>query len=112
MTKKVFFYTQKETVSVQNEDGSSTEQEVVKAGYTLNVERVLMTYPDQQGLAVVLDHNVDKLNPVEYEYKIDPQTKQRVPVKVKKFEITSEPVVIYITEEEEQKALLTVLSEL
>ena len=74
---------------------------VTKTGFSFDLERVIMTYPEKNGLAVVLSHNSDKLNPVEYEYKIDPTTKQRVPVNVKKFEITSEPIVINLVNPED-----------
>jgi hypothetical protein len=93
---KLFYYTQKEKV----EDGEEMEL-VVKTGYSFNLEKVMMTYPDEKGISVVLNQNVDKLNPVEYEYKIDPQTKQKVPVKIKKFEVTSEPMVVNLTEPSE-----------
>ena len=93
---KLFFYTEKQKI----EDGDEMEI-VTKTGFSFDLERVIMTYPEKNGLAVVLSHNSDKLNPVEYEYKIDPTTKQRVPVKVKKFEITSEPIVINLVNQED-----------
>lgn len=93
---KLFFYTEKQKI----EDGDEMEI-VTKTGFSFDLERVIMTYPEKNGLAVVLSHNSDKLNPVEYEYKIDPTTKQRVPVKVKKFEITSEPIVINLVNPED-----------
>jgi hypothetical protein len=71
---------------------------VTKTGFSFDLDRVIMTYPEKNGLAVVLAHNSDKLNPVEYEYKIDPATKQKVPVKIKKFEITSEPIVVNLVD--------------
>jgi hypothetical protein len=70
-------------------------------GYSFDIDAVLLTYPNKNGLSVVLNGNADKLNPIDYQYKIDPTTKQRVPVKVSKFEITSEPIVITITSPEE-----------
>jgi hypothetical protein len=93
---KLFFYTEKQKI----EDGDEMEI-VTKTGFSFDLEKVIMTYPEKNGLAVVLSHNSDKLNPVEYEYKIDPSTKQRVPVKVKKFEITSEPIVINLVNPED-----------
>ena len=93
---KLFYYTQKDKV----EDGEEMEL-VTKTGYSFDLDKVIMTYPDEKGLSVVLNQNVDKLNPVEYEYKIDPQTKQKVPVKIKKFEVTSEPMVVNLTEPSE-----------
>lgn len=96
---KLFYYTQKENVA-PTEDGQPVEP-IKKTGYSFDLDSVVLTYPDSNGLSVVLNRNADKLNPVEYEYKIDPQTKQRVPVKVKRFEITSEPIVINLTEPEE-----------
>jgi hypothetical protein len=92
----LFYYT--ETRKEQHEDEMEL---IVEKGYSFDLDKVIMTYPTKEGLAVVLSHNSDKINPVEYEYKIDPATKQRVPVKVKKFEITSEPIVINITNQEE-----------
>ena len=93
---KLFYYTQKDKV----EDGEEMEL-VTKTGYSFDLDKVIMTYPDEKGLSVVLNQNVDKLNRVEYEYKIDPQTKQKVPVKIKKFEVTSEPMVVNLTEPSE-----------
>ena len=93
---KLFYYTQKE----KSENEEETDL-VTKTGYSFNLEKVMMTYPDEKGLSIVLNQNVDKLNPVEYEYKIDPQTKQKVPVKIKKFEVTSEPMVVNLTEPSE-----------
>lgn len=90
---RLFYYTQKEKL----EEGEEMEL-VTKTGYSFDLDKVIMTYPDEKGLSVVLNQNVDKLNPVEYEYKIDPQTKQKVPVKIKKFEVTSEPMVVNLTE--------------
>jgi hypothetical protein len=60
-----------------------------------------MTYPTENGLAIVLEGAADKLNPVDYQYKIDPATKQKVPVKITKFEITSEPIVVELKVKEE-----------
>lgn len=93
---RLFYYTEKE----KKEDGEEMEL-LVKTGFSFDLDSVIMTYPQDKGLAVVLNRNADKINPVEYEYKIDPQTKQRVPVKVKKFEITSEPIVINLTQADE-----------
>lgn len=93
---RLFYYTERE----KKEDGDEMEL-IVKTGFSFDLDKVILTYPDDKGLAVVLNQNADKINPVEYEYKIDPQTKQRVPVKVKKFEVTSEPIVINLTVPEE-----------
>lgn len=90
---RLFYYTEKQKI----EDGDEMEL-VTKTGFSFDLDKVLMTYPDKGGIAVVLAHNSDKLNPVEYEYKIDPATKQRVPVKIKKFEITSEPIVVNLVD--------------
>jgi hypothetical protein len=90
---RLFYYTEKQKI----EDGDEMEL-VTKTGFSFDLDRVIMTYPEKNGLAVVLAHNSDKLNPVEYEYKIDPATKQKVPVKIKKFEITSEPIVVNLVD--------------
>jgi hypothetical protein len=37
------------------------------------------------------------MNPTDYQYKINPVTKQKEPVKISKFEITSEPILIELT---------------
>ena len=90
---KLFFYTEKETVEIDGE-----QKEISKPGYSFDLEKVVMTYPTQDGLSVALSHNADKINPVEYKYKVDPKTKERVPVKISKFEITSEPITIELTD--------------
>lgn len=92
----LFYYTEK--IKKEHEDEMEL---IIEKGYSFDLDKVIMTYPTKEGLAIVLSHNSDKLNPVEYEYKIDPATKQRVPVKVKKFEITSEPIVVNLTDKEE-----------
>lgn len=92
----LFFYTQKETVE---ENGES--KEVIKPGYSFDLDRVIMTYPVEEGLAILLSQNTDKLNPVDYQYKKDPKTGQKYPIKITKFEITSEPVTIQLTELDE-----------
>ena len=89
---KLFYYTS------TPEEG---QESVGEKGYSFDIDSVLLTYPSKEGLAVVLKGNADKLNPVDYQYKVDPKTKQRVPVKVSKFEITSEPIVVTITKQEE-----------
>ena len=96
---RLFYYTEKKKV----EDGEEMEF-VPETGYSFDLDSVVMTYPVKDGLAVILNRNVDKLNPVEYEYKIDPATKQKVPVKIKKFEVTSEPITIELKEVAEIKA--------
>ena len=84
----LFYYTEREKI----ESGEEMEL-VIKKGYSFDTTKVLMTYPTENGLAIVLEGAADKLNPVDYQYKIDPATKQKVPVKITKFEITSEPIV-------------------
>jgi hypothetical protein len=74
---------------------------VIKKGFSFDLNKVLMTYPTENGLAIVLEGAADKLNPVDYQYKIDPVTKQKVPVKITKFEITSEPIVVELKVKEE-----------
>jgi hypothetical protein len=96
---RLFYYTEKKKV----EDAEETDS-IPETGYSFDVDSVVMTYPVKDGLAVILNRNVDKLNPVEYEYKIDPKTKQKVPVKIKKFEVTSEPITIELKEVAEIKA--------
>lgn len=92
----LFYYTEKEKI----ENGEEMEL-IVKKGFSFDITKVLMTYPTQDGLAVVLQGNADKINPVDYQYKIDPATKQKVPVKVTRFEITSEPIVVELKVKEE-----------
>lgn len=93
---KLFYYTEIEVKSL--EEGT---QIIRKNGYSFNLESVILTYPEKDGLAVVLNRNADKLNPVEYQYKINPQTKQKEPIKVSKFENTSEPIVAVIKDPKE-----------
>jgi len=90
---KLFYYTEKEKTSHEDEMDI-----VIKKGYSFNLNSVIMTYPEKNGLAVVLNRNADKLNPTDYQYKINPQTKVKEPVKITKFEITSEPIVILLTD--------------
>ena len=97
----LFYYSEKEKI----ENGEEMEL-VIKKGFSFEISKVLMTYPTDNGLAVVLDGNADKLNPVDYQYKIDPATKQKVPVKITKFEITSEPIVVELKVKEEVLAFL------
>ena len=92
----LFYYT--EVSKVQHEDELDL---TVKTGYSFNLEDVVLTYPEGNNLYVVLAVHADKMNPVEYQYKIDPKTKQKVPVKVSKFEITSEPISILLTVKDE-----------
>ncbi len=92
----LFYYTEKEKIE------SGVEMElVIKKGFSFDLNKVLMTYPTENGLAIVLEGAADKLNPVDYQYKIDPATKQKVPVKITKFEITSEPIVVELKVKEE-----------
>jgi len=92
----LFYYTEREKI----ENGEEMEF-VIKKGYSFDTTKVLMTYPTENGLAIVLEGAADKLNPVDYQYKIDPATKQKVPVKITKFEITSEPIVVELKVKEE-----------
>ena len=92
----LFYYSEKEKI----ENGEEMEL-VIKKGFSFEISKVLMTYPTDNGLAVVLDGNADKLNPVDYQYKIDPATKLKVPVKITKFETTSEPIVVELKVKEE-----------
>jgi hypothetical protein len=92
----LFYYTEKEKI----ESGEEMEL-IVKKGYSFDLNKVLMTYPTDNGLAIVLEGSADKLNPVDYQYKIDHATKQKVPVKITKFEITSEPIVVELKVKEE-----------
>jgi hypothetical protein len=92
----LFYYTERKKQEHEDE-----MELIIEKGYSFDLDKVIMTYPTKEGLSVVLAHNSDKLNPVEYEFKIDPVTKQRVPVKVKKFEITSEPIVANLTNPDE-----------
>lgn len=79
------------------------ENEVLVSGYSFNLDDVIVTYPsdEKDKLHVVLSMGVDKLNPVDYQYKKDPKTGQRYPVKVSKFEITNEPMIVELTVKEE-----------
>jgi hypothetical protein len=92
----LFYYTEREKI----ESGEEMEL-IIKRGYSFDTNKVLMTYPTENGLAIVLEGSADKLNPVDYQYKIDPATKQKVPVKITKFEITSEPIVVELKVKEE-----------
>lgn len=93
---KLFYYTQ--VTKEQHEDEIDM---TIQTGYSFDLDQVVMTYPNGDNLAIVLQHSADKLNPVDYQYKVDPATKQRVPVKVSKFEITNEPIVVELTVKEE-----------
>jgi hypothetical protein len=92
----LFYYTEREKI----ESGEEMEL-IIKKGYSFELSKVLMTYPTDDGLAIVLEGSADKLNPVDYQYKIDPATKQKVPVKITKFETTSEPIVLELKVKEE-----------
>lgn len=92
----LFYYTEREKI----ENGEEMEL-IIKKGFSFELSKVLMTYPTEDGLAIVLDGNADKLNPVDYQYKIDPTTKQKVPVKIIKFETTSEPIVVELKTKKE-----------
>jgi hypothetical protein len=92
----LFYYTE---VKTENIDGSETTN--VQTGYSFSLDDVIITYPDGEVLNVVLSIGADKINPVDYQYKKDPKTGQRVPIKVSKFEITNEPVVVQLKVKDE-----------
>jgi hypothetical protein len=98
----LFYYTEREKI----ENGEEMEL-IIKKGFSFEISKVLMTYPTEDGLAIVLDGNADKLNPVDYQYKIDPATKQKVPIKITKFETTSEPIVVELKVKEEVLAFFS-----
>lgn len=97
----LFYYTE---VSKESHEDEMTITR--KNGFSFCLDNVIMTYPDREGLAVVLSSNADKLNPVDYQYKTNPLTKQKEPVKITKFEITSEPIVVVLKDENEINAFL------
>ena len=92
----LFYYTEVKTETV---DGQETVN--VETGYSFSLDDVIITYPDGEVLNVVLSIGADKINPVDYQYKKDPKTGQRVPIKVSKFEITNEPVVVQLKVKDE-----------
>jgi len=97
----LFYYTEIE------KDTHEDEMTITrKNGYSFALDQVIMTYPEKEGLAVVLGRNADKLNPVDYQYKINPSTKQKEPVKITKFEVTSEPIVVILKDASEIKNFL------
>ena len=91
---KLFYYSEVEKTSHEDEMDITR-----KNGYSFNIEMVMLTYPDKDGLAVVLASNADKMNPIDYQYKINPETKQKEPVKSTKFEVTSEPIVLVLKDQ-------------
>lgn len=93
---KQFYYTQ--VTKTQHEDEVDM---TIETGFSFDLDSVLLTYPVDKKLAVVLKSSADKLTPVDYQYKINPTTKQKEPVKITKFETTSEPIVIELTVLEE-----------
>jgi hypothetical protein len=99
----LFYYTEIEKESHEDEVNITR-----KNGYSFNLESVIMTYPEKEGLAVVLGRNADKLNPIDYQYKINPSTKQKEPVKITKFEVTSEPIVVILKDTAEIKKFLEI----
>jgi hypothetical protein len=99
----LFYYTEIEKESHEDEVNITR-----KNGYSFNLESVIMTYPEKEGLAVVLGRNADKLNPIDYQYKINPSTKQKEPVKITKFEVTSEPIVVILKDTTEIKKFLEI----
>jgi hypothetical protein len=100
---KLFYYTDIEKES--HEDEMTITR---KNGYSFHLDSVLLTYPDKEGLAVVLNRNADKLNPIDYQYKINPTTKQKEPVKITKFETTSEPIVVVLKDVTDIKRFLEI----
>jgi len=99
---QLFYYT--EVIKSSHEDEVDIQY---KKGYSFDLGSVLMTYPDKEGLAVVLKNNADKLNPVDYQYKVNPQTKMKEPIKITRFEVTSEPIVILLTQKDEIEKFLS-----
>jgi hypothetical protein len=97
----LFYYTEIEKESYEDEVNFTR-----KTGYSFSLDSVIMTYPEKEGLAVVLNSNADKLNPTDYQYKINPNTKQKEPVKITKFEVTSEPIVVFLKDPTEIKNFL------
>lgn len=95
---RLFYYTEV-TPPAEGEEVAA----VPEFGYSFDLDSILLTYPSKDGISVVLNRNADKLTPVEYQYKTDPKTKQRYPIKVSKFENTSEPIVINLTKPEDIK---------
>jgi len=93
----LFYYTE---IKESSSEAFETKTETV-TGYSFNIEDVILTYPNGDALNVVLSMGADKMNPVEYQYKKDASTGQRVPVKVSKYEITNEPIVIELKVKEE-----------
>jgi hypothetical protein len=98
---KLFYYTDIETVS--SEEGARV---IRKTGYSFDLDSVIMTYPEKEGLAIILNRNADKLNPMDYQYKVNPTTKQKEPVKITKFQVTSEPIVVVLKDPSEIDAFL------
>lgn len=97
----LFYYTEIE------KDTHEDEMTITrKNGYSFSLESVIMTYPEKEGLAIVLGRNADKLNPVDYQYKINPNTKQKEPIKITRFEVTSEPIVVVLKDQSEIKKFL------
>ena len=80
---------------------TEVKEDTTITGYSFSLDDVILTYPNEGALNVVLSMGSDKMNPIEYKYKIDPKTKEKVPVKVAKFEITNEPIVIELKVKEE-----------
>ena len=87
----LFYYSEIEKESHEDEVNITR-----KNGYSFDLDSIIITYPDADTLNIVLSHNADKLNPVEYQYKVNPQTKKKEPVKITKFETTSEPIVVQL----------------
>lgn len=97
----LFYYTE---IERQSQEGET--KVIRKNGHSFCLNSVIMTYPEKDGLAVVLNRNADKLNPVDYQYKINPTTKQKEPVKITKFETTSEPIVVILKDVAEIESFL------
>jgi hypothetical protein len=94
----LFYYTETKTETVD------AQESVILTGYSFSLDDVILTYPDGEVLNVVLSIGADKINPVDYKYKRDPKTGQKIPIGVAKFEITNEPVMVQIKLKEEINA--------
>lgn len=97
----LFYYTEVKPEIVEVEGQEPTTINVPVTGYSFSLDDVILTYPDDDMLNIVLSIGADKLNPVDYQYKRDPKTGQKTPIKVSKFEITNEPVVVQLKVKEE-----------
>lgn len=90
----LFYYTERKKI----EDGEEMEL-IVNQGFSFNLDDVLMTYPTEKGLTIVLKRSSDRITPTEYKYRV--QNGSKVPVGVAKYEVVNEPIVIELTVTEE-----------